>query len=348
MKSRNLIRSSVTLIACSMAASTAYAKGGIDTEYADIHITGGAAGGYYASNREVTRQNDQNRLSDFLLGIHAITKEEQVELSGGIGILPSYSLLDDGVDTAGNTTALQYATIAVHPVENLTLEMGRISSNVGYENTQSFLNAHSIGSVQSVAQPGYFPGTRLTYGNDALSAYVEQSDDTYTAPSAASTGHAWAAGAMGEVSGISYVVGYQNYSGLRTLTDVILSGKIMDMDVTFAYDRISLTEAALAAPTDKDHAESIALYFSGPTFDKVAIPFRLERFDDHGNGIYGNANGAGGKGHSITITPTWNFTENAYIRTDFSYLKFENKILTDVNGLEDNRFMFVLQVGYKL
>lgn len=350
MKSKNLINSSVTLIACSMAASSAYAKGGIDTEYADIHITGGAAGGYYASNREVTRKNDQNRLSDFLLGIHAITKEQHVELSGGFGILPSYSLLDNGVDSAGNTTSLQYATISVHPIENLTLELGRISSNVGYESTMSFDNAHSLASVQSTAQPGYFPGTRLSYGTDALSVYIEQSDDNGGAiPSGVATSQAWATGAMGAVSGISYVVGYHSYSGLRTLTDLILSGKVAGMDVAFTYDRITLTEAALATPADKDHAESVALYFSGPTFGNVTVPFRLETFDDHGNGIYGTSNGAAGKGHSVTITPTWNFTENAYIRTDFSYLKFENKILQGDNGnMEDNRFLFVLQAGYKL
>ena len=283
-----------------------------------------------------------------MLGIHAITEEGQVELAGGIGILPGYTLLDDGVDTAGSTAEIQYATIAVHPVENLTLELGRISSDIGYESTMSFENAQSLGSVQSTAQPGYFPGTRLSYGTDALMVYLEQSDDSYDAPSGASTGQAWAAGAMGEVSGISYVIGFHNYSGLRSLIDLIISGKIAGMDVTFAYDYLSLTEAALAAPTDTDHAESADLYFSGPTFGKVTVPFRLEMFDDHDNGLYGNANGAAGKGYSATITPTWNFTENAYIRTDFSYVKFENNILADDNGLEDNRFMFVLQAGYKL
>ena len=339
-KNTHLVKQSFGALICSVITLTTYAKGGIDTEYADVHVTGGVAGGYYASNKEITHSNDQNRLSDFLFGIHAASKDERAEISAGIGILSSYSLLDHGVDTATSNADVQYATLAVHPLADLTFEVGRLSSNIGFEDTSSFLNAHSMGSVQSTTQPGYFPGTRLTYGNDTISVYAEQSDDAYDAPSGISKSESWAVGAMGAVGGIEYAVGYQTYVHLRSMFDLVLTGNLAGMDITFAVDRLQLTDKALAAAGDVDHAESVALYVSGPSFNNISIPARVEAFDDHGNGLYEGA----GKGYSLTVTPTWNLSENSYIRTDFSYLKMDNKILGDA----DNRFMFVLQAGYRI
>jgi hypothetical protein len=149
---------------------------------------------------------------------------------------------------------------------------------------------------------------------------------------------------MGEISGINYAISYHSYVGVKSMIDLILGYKIADMDVAFSYDRHTLTDTALGGSGKINHAESATFYVSGPTFDKITVPVRLEAFDDHDNEIYGNT----GKGHSVTVTPTWNFTDNAYIRTDFSYLKLKNKILVDGSNTVDNRFMFVLQAGYRL
>jgi len=325
-------------------AQMAYAGGGIDTEFSDVHFSGAVAGGYYASDQEVVRKNDQNRLSDFLLGIDVATADERVEMSAGVGILPSYSLLDHGVDSATSTAEVQYAMLAVHPLAGWTLELGRMPSNIGYEDTVSAYNAHSMGSVQATTQPGYFPATRLSYGNEAITVYLEQSDDSYEAPSGAITGQSWASGAMGEVGEVEYAIGYQSYVGLRSMFNLVLSTEIAGMDATLVYDRLKLDTAGLASATDKDTAQSIAIYLSGPTFDDISVPMRLEAFDDQGNGLYEGS----GKGQSLTVTPTWNLSEHAYLRTDFSYLTMDNKILTGKNGPEDSRFMFVLQAGYRI
>ena len=341
MKKRSdIIKQSLGILACSVISLAANAKGGIDTEYANVHVTGGASGGFYASNKEITPGNDQNRLSDFLFGLHAASKNELAEISAGIGILPSFSLLDHGVDETGSTAEIQYATLAAHPFANLTFEAGRISSNIGFENTPSFLNEHAMGSVQSTTQPGYFPGTRLSYGNDAITVYAERSDDAYEAPSGVSKSDSLAAGAMGTVAGVDYAVGYHTYRTLRSMFDLILTGNVAGMNMTFSVDYLKLTDKALATAGDTNHAESVALYASGPTFNKISIPVRVEAFNDHGNGLYEGA----GQGFSLTVTPTWNMSENSYLRTDLSYLKSSNKIL---NGA-DNRFMFALQAGYRL
>jgi len=174
-KKKNLVRLSAMMLICPAITLNSYAKGGIDTEYADVHITGGAAAGYYAAARGVTSRSDQNRLSDFLLGIYTSSKDEMVEMNAGIGILPSYTLLDNDIDGSTNTTEVQYAALSMRLTEGLMLEMGRISSNIGYENTPSYLNAHSIGSIQATTQPGYFPGTRLTCGNEETPCLLKYS-----------------------------------------------------------------------------------------------------------------------------------------------------------------------------
>jgi len=321
-------------LAMSMAPAHA---GGFITEFGDVEIAGGAAGGYYAADKDVTRKNDQNRLSDFLLSMDATSKDERVSLSAGIGIQPAYNLLDSGV-VDENSTDLQYATLAVHPLPDWTLELGLMPSNIGYEDTASFYNAHSIASVQSTMQPGYSPATRLTYGNDTISVYVEQKDDMDL-----DSNQAWATGAMGTMGNIEYAIGYQNISSSdissgRSLFELILSGNLAGMDVSFVFDQHKLTDA----PADADHAESVALYFSGPSFDDISIPVRLESFNDHGTDIYGGS----GNGQSLTVTPTWNLSENAYIRTDFSFMKVENNILD--NNTADSRSMIVLQAGYRI
>jgi hypothetical protein len=336
-------QSAVAMI-CTAMALPAFAEGGLDTEFTDVHISGAVAGGFYASDQELVRKNDQNRLSDFLLGLDAATADGRVEMSGAVGILPSYSLLDHGVDSTGSTAEVQYAMLAVHPVADWTLELGRMPSNIGYEDTVSAYNAHSVASVQATTQPGYFPATRLNYGNEAITVYLEQSDDSYDAPSGASTGQSWASGAMGEVGEIEYAVGYQSYVGLRSMFNLVLGTEIAGMDATLVYDRLKLDKAGLASPTDKDTAQSVAFYLSGPEFDDISVPVRLEVFDDQGNGLYEGS----GKGQSLTVTPTWNLSEHAYLRTDFSYLTMDNKILTGKNGPEDSRFMFVLQAGYRI
>jgi hypothetical protein len=340
-RSSNLPRISAMAL-FSSAISLAANAGGLDTEFSDVHLSGGASGGYYAASNEVIRQNDQNRLSDFLLGVDAATKDERVELSAGLGILPGYSLLDHGVDEAGSGAEVQYAELLVHPVEGWTLEVGRMPSNIGFEDTVSFYNAHSMASVQATVQPGYFSATRLSYGNDAFTVYVEQGDEAYEAPSSVELSHSLAAGAMGEISGIEYAVGYQSYVDLRSMVDVVLSTNIAGMDVTLVADQLKLEDAALAAAGDTNHAESVAIYLSGPSFNGIDLPVRVETFNDHGNGLYEGA----GKGSSVTVTPTWNLSEHAYLRTDFSFLSMENKILDDKGTPKDSRFMFVLQAGY--
>lgn len=342
-------RTHKTFLALACAAITTPAlAGSLETEFSDIRVSGGASGGYVYADSEITRQTDQSRLMDFLLGIDASTRDGRAEISAGVGILPAYALMDEGVDEAGSGAEVQYAEVIVHPSDSWTLELGKMPSNVGFEDTIMYNNANVMESVQAITQPGFFNAARLSYGNDNFSVYAEQGDEEYEAPSGATSGQSWSAGAMGSAGGVEYVVGYHGYAGLRTLFDLIVSGNVGGMDVTVAVDRLKLEDAALASPTDTNHAESIAIYVSGPTAGEFSFPIRIEAFDDHSNGLYGNSNGGAGKGNSLTITPTWNISENAFLRSDISYLKTDNKIFNDKGTMKDSRMGIALQAGYRL
>jgi len=334
---------SVLALACAIASGSVLA-GSLETEFGDVHVSGGASGGYVYGSSEITRKNDQSRLMDFLLGIDTSTRDGRAEISAGIGNLPAYALMDDGVDAAGSGTDVQYAEVIVHPSDNWTLELGKMPSNVGFEDTIMYNNANVMESVQAITQPGFFNAARLSYGNDDFSVYAEQGDEEYEAPSGAISGQSWSAGAMGSAGGVEYVVGYHGYAGLRTLFDLIVTGNVGGMDVTVAVDRLKLEDAALANPTDTNHAESVAIYLSGPTAGEFSFPIRIEAFDDHGNGLYRGA----GKGNSLTITPTWNISENAFLRSDISYVKTDNQIFDDNGTFKDSRVGIALQAGYRL
>ncbi len=341
-------KKTILALACSACTLPVFA-GSVSTEFTDIQISGGASGGYVYSDSEMTRQNDQSRLMDFLLGIDASTKDGRAAISAGIGILPAFALMDEGVDETGNGAEVQYAEVIINPMDYWSLELGRMPSNVGFEDTIMYNNANVMESVQAITQPGFFNAARLNYGTDDFNVYVEQGDEEYVAPSGAAGSQSWSVGAMGTAAGVEYVVGYHNYTSLRSLFDLIVTGSVGDMEITFAYDQLQLEDAALASATDTDHAESIALYMSGLSVGGIDMPMRLEAFDDHGNGLYGNSNGGAGKGNSFTITPTWNISENAFLRSDISYLQTDNSIFTDSNGgLTDNRFGIAVQAGYRL
>jgi len=336
-------RTSLLALACSTIAGPALA-GGINTEFSDIHLSGGASGGYVYGDSEMIRQNDQSRMMDFILGIDAATKDGRAEISAGIGNLPAYTLMDHGVDEAGSNTDIQYAEVIVHPSENWSLELGRVPSNVGFEDTIMFNNANVLESVQAIAQPGFFSAARLSYGTDDFSVYAEQGEEEFEAPSGATTGQSWSGGASGTAGSVEYAVGYHGYAGLRTLFDLILTSNIAGQDVTVVIDRLKLEDAALVSASDTNHAESVAVYVSGPSTGEFSFPIRLEAFDDHGNGIYEGA----GKGNSLTITPTWNLSDNAFLRSEISYVKTDNKIFDDKGSLTDSRTSIAVQAGYRL
>ena len=334
---------SLLALACAAASGTVMA-GSLNTEFGDIQLSGGVSGGYVYGDSEMTRQNDQSRTMDFILGIDAATKDGRAEVSAGFGNLPAYVLMDHGIDEAGSGTDVLYSEVIVHPSDNWSLELGRVPSNVGFEDTIMFNNANVMESVQAIAQPGFFNAARLSYGNDDFTAYLEQGDEEFEAPSGATNSQSWSGGVMGSTGGIEYAVGYQGYAGLRTLLDVIVSGNIAGMDATVVIDRLKLEDAALASASDTNHAESVAIYLSGPSSGEFSFPIRIEAFNDHGNGIYEGA----GKGNSLTITPTWNISENAFLRSDISYLKTDNKIFNDKGTMKDSRMGIALQAGYRL
>jgi len=336
-------KNTLLAIACS-ACSLPVLAGGVSTEFSDIQISGGASGGYVYADNEMTRQNDQSRLMDFLLGIDASTKDGKAAISAGIGILPAFALTDEGIDETGSGVEVQYAEVIIHPTEDWSLELGRMPSNVGFEDTIMYNNANVMESVQAITQPGFFNAARLNYGNDNFTVYVEQGDEEYEDFNAVVGSQSWSAGATGNVGGIEYVVGYNNYVGFRSLFDLILTTDVAGMEVTVAIDKLKIEDAALANPTDTNHAESIALYVSGPTSGDFSFPIRVEAFDDHGNGLYRGA----GKGNSLTITPTWNISENAFLRSDISYMKTDNSIFDDKGTFTDSRLGIAVQAGYRL
>ena len=72
-------------------------------------------------------------------------------------------------------------------------------------------------------------------------------------------------------------------------------------------------------------------------------PRRVEYLSDGTSGIYYGVDTA----YTLTVTPTYNYTENTFVRAEVSYVSSDNAVFADKDGLpEDTKTSFAVQAGY--
>jgi len=323
-----------SLLAASIAALIAPAAfAGSVTSAADINLNGGMTGGYFYSTNTGSNTNDNYQVSDFMVELSG-DATEGVGFVGAFGTMAGITVLDGGVGNSAYAYGFQYGWVTVAPVAGLTIDAGMLATNVGYEVTPSYANPHATISALWGGQPVYYPGVRVSYDMGDMGFYAEVNDDALGTASAA-----WAAGISGDAGGLGYAVSYYNYNGYKDLIDVIVSADLGGIPVAANFDYHMLENAP--TPGADDNAFGIALYAS-PSFGKVAVPVRVEYLSDGTSGVYGVDSAT-----TLTITPTYNFSDNTFVRAELSMVSSDNKIFADDKGVaEDTKTSFALQAGF--
>ena len=332
-----------SILAAAIAAfTTPAAFAGSVTSAADISINGGVSGGYFYSTNTGNTTNAAFQVSDFLVELSG-KASEGVSFVGSFGALSMPTVYEGGVSSApAGDFGFQYGWLSVAANDKLTIDAGMLATNVGYEIAPTYANASIVLGAVWNAQPVYYPGLRATYDFGGLNVYAEASADS-TANDYLSSKNAWAVGVNGGDK-VSYAVSYFNYNDYKGLLDVIVSSELAGVPVALNFDYQTLVEAPVA--DGDDSAFGLALYVS-PSFDKVDLPMRLEYLSDGDSGIYGNNGTSMNSGFTFTITPTYMFGENAFVRAELSFVSSDNKIFADDDGNEqDNKTSFALQAGY--
>lgn len=241
-----------------------------------------------------------------------------------------------GDSTTSDQAGILWASVGISPVDRLTVDVGLLTTNVGYEVINTYANPNiTLGAVW-FAQPVIYPGIRATFKvTKDISVYAEYNNDAINPKK-----EAFALGSLGSFGGINYVVSYYDYTGYKNLVDVVLRYSVGSINLGLNADYQWLDNSA-KSPGQDDSAYGVALYVI-PNFEKVSVPLRFEYFDEGTSGIYWG--GAGKEGYSLTVTPTFKPTDNSFLRAEVSYISTDNKVFKD--GAKDNKTTFAVQLGF--
>jgi hypothetical protein len=336
------------VIAGAVATPFAAQAGSLNVANQDITLSGGVAGGY-VNNTDAAQS--KITATDALVDLSSEAKAGGVGFDVGIGVLAGASLGDSQTSptgpvitgsgslnvlntaTTGAGTALQYGWLTIMPTDGLSLQAGTLATNVGYEVVPSYNNANILRGLVWNQQPAYYNGVRATYSTGDMSVYAEASNDPYNLGTTSNGQAIGASAAMGAVNGS---ISYFNYEDNKSIVDIIASSKIGSVEVAANIDyQMWADRIKNAMPSSADdNAYGIALYATMPMGANASLPVRVEYVSDGTSGLYGlGAVGASNSAYTVTITPTYNFSDSTFVRAELAYVGTDKKI----NAYKDDK-----------
>ncbi len=331
--------------------------GQITVANSDIDLSGGVTSGYFYSNNIYPNNTGSSNHDDFKVSNLIVSLSSQPK-NGGLGFTAAFgtillpTLYDGGITenkailNKGFGILFGYVTYA--PVENLTLDAGLLTTNIGYEIATSFSNPNITYGGVFYAQPFIYPGARITYTYKDFKFYGEVSKDKgyLDGSSYSPTSGAYAVGTLGTVYGINYALSYYDYTAYKNLVDLVLSKSINEnLDVALNFDYQWLDKTAKQSGHDSN-GYGVAVYII-PKYQSFSLPIRVEYLNDGSkgkeSGIYNYVSSA----YTVTLTPTYKPTKNTYIRAEASYFKSDSKIFFDKsNNPKDSKTSASIELGF--
>ncbi len=328
------------LVSCALYLPLAQA-GSLTVANSDLTLAGGINAGLLYSDNTGGSNNTDAMVTDFLLELSA-SADKGLGFVAGYGALQQATLFsnvpaDKSTSTTGQADmGLQYGWLTVKPTDSITIDAGKLATSIGYEVANSYANANILlGGIWN-SQPVYYPGLRASFAMGEGRMFIEANEDTSTG---ATTGYV--VGGSTAIGAVNVSVAYYNANKARDILDIIVSSEIGGIPVAANIDFHKL-DNQVAVPGNDDSAMGIGLYAT-PSFGVVTAPVRVEYFDDGSSGIYGGMK----SGYSFTVTPTYNFTDNTFVRAEIAMISSDNKIFNDEDGTaQDSKTSAALQAGF--
>jgi hypothetical protein len=331
----------------------AQAAGSLTAANQDITLSGGVAGGYVYNN---DTGRDNITATDALVDLSSKAKTGGVGFDAGIGVLAGDSLATSGsplgTATSGSNTALQYGWLDIMPTDGLSLQAGILATNVGYEVVPSYENANILRGLLWNNQPAYYQGIRATYSTGNMSAYVEGNKNATTCvTNGASQCSGSGAGVSGSFGNVNAAVNFFDVANAGNMIDVIASTKMGGMTLAANFD---FTQKAKVlknlTPNADDNAYAIAFYATMPMGANASLPVRIEYVNDGTSGIYGLGDPGTltkNNAYTVTITPTYNFSDSTFVRAEVAYVGTDKKTnyVDDKGAPTDSQTILGLQGG---
>jgi hypothetical protein len=303
---------------------------------------GGISAGYfYASNPGEDTSVDAFLLSNFLIEISSADEDTPVGFIGAFGETSTPSIL--GTPENNTELKIEYAALTIKPVKALGLEMGLLQPNAGFENTYTFNNKNVILGAIASMQPYNAYGARIGYDVSGISLwggyYKDRLDDEeYNSPD-----HAWEVGFSGSIVGNDFSVYDYNIAGQRNLLGAVIERSIEGVDMAFNIDYWTWDDRVKDMYGSRSSIGA-AIYIC-PNFGELSIPVRLEYIDQKKSQIYIESPDVK-KIYAATISPTWHFNENIYVRAESAYVKADGGFADNTGNTKNSRISLAVELGF--
>jgi hypothetical protein len=317
-------------------------EGPLQSALTGIEVTGGISAGYfYASNPGKDTSDDAFLLSNFLVEISSSNENLPVGFVGAFGETSTPSILDP---PENNTDfEIEYASLVLRPVDEVSLELGLLEPNAGFENTYTFNNKNVILGAVASQQPYNAYGARVGYEMNGLSLwggyYKERLDEEeYNSPD-----YAWEVGLSGSILENALTLYHYNIKGQRNLSGAIIERSIRNVEIAFNIDYWSW-DSRMKNLYGSASSMGGAFYIC-PNFGNLSVPTRFEYINQDKSQVYLESLNAKHI-YAATVSPTWYFDENTYIRAESAYVKADGAFADEQGKTRDNRINLAIELGF--
>lgn len=315
---------------------------GVESVFSKLIVAGGISGGYfYAADPGEDLSGSEFLLSNLLVEISSADETLPVGFIAGFGQTSTPSVLDVPEETGD--LGIEYAVVSFSPVESVCLEMGLIGPNSGYEATYTYENRNILlGSVAS-QQPYNAYGVKTSYAVKDFSFWGGYYRDRLDDEEYGSPEEAWEAGISGAVLNTDFNLYHYHVGGFRSDTGIGIDRSFGGIDVGLNVDYWKW-DGAVDGDYGDDSSLGAALYVQ-PVFGEFSLPLRFEYVDQGKSMIYVESEDAD-RIVTVTVTPTWNFNNNAYVRAEAAYVQADGAFTEEDGDVEDDTFRLAFEMGF--
>jgi hypothetical protein len=309
---------------------------------AEIDITGGISAGYfYASNPGEDTEEDAFLLSNLLVEISTSDEELPIGFTGAFGETSTHSIL--GTPENNTDFDIEYASLTLRPVKEMSFEIGLLQPNAGYENTYTYNNKNILLGATASQQPYNAYGARIGYDVNGLclwGGYFRErlDDEEYNSPDSA-----WEIGLSTPVGENTLSLYHYNIKDQRSVSGAVIERTINDIDLALNIDywRWSNPMNELY----ESHSSFGGAFYICPNFGNFSIPLRLEYINQKNSQIF-IENPDTKDIYTVTVSPTWHYNENTYIRAEAAYVKADGGFVDEDGRIRDNRINCAIELGF--
>jgi hypothetical protein len=315
---------------------------GVESVLSKVNVMGGISGGYfYTSNPGEDLSGSEFLLSNLLVEISSADEAFPIGFSAAFGQTATPSVLDAPEETG--SLGIEYASVSLSPLKSLNLEVGLIGPNSGYEATYTYENMNILLGTVASQQPYNAYGVKVSYDVNGISFWGGYYRDRLDDEEYGSPEETWEIGISGTGLGAEFNLYHYHIDGFRNDTGIGIDRSFARIDIGLNLDYWKWDDD-VSDNYGSDSSLGIAVYVR-PVFGSFSLPFRFEYVDQGESMIYVESEDAD-RIMTITVTPTYNFNGNAYVRAEAAYVLADSAFANKKGDAEDCNLSLAAEIGF--